>query len=346
MTTSTNSGEADTSELGGIESATDAFLASFKLPADAEEPSEEETRKKPTTESEHSEPEETSEEHEDTPSDKEESEGEEETEQKPAKKSFVESDDVFVKVKVGDQELEVPVKDLKRLHGQEAALTRRSQEVAAERKAVQDKGLQYGAKLDRMIQTVTARANEYRKLDFIALAKDQHITADQLRALQDEARQVFEEEAFLKGELKNVSETVQKEQQETMINRAKECVKTVQDQASPFHIEGFDQKSYNSLKEFALKSGIDEATVNGIVDAPILKLLHMAYLYAQTKTGAKVPTKVVTKTAKKIVKTSNTPPSKASTTSQKAKDAMKSLKAKGSVDAATDAFLARWETEE
>src|SRR5262249_47659052 len=136
--TSTNSGEAN-SELSGIDSAADAFLASFKLPADAEnQPSDEETRKKPSEEQ--PEPEQTEEGSDASPEQTEEGAEEGETEKAPKRKYAEE--DAYAKVKVGDQELEVSVKDLKRLHGQEAALTRRSQEVAAERKATQDKALQ------------------------------------------------------------------------------------------------------------------------------------------------------------------------------------------------------------
>jgi hypothetical protein len=336
--TATSTGAADTSELGGIETATDAFLASFKLPADAEnQPSDEETRKKETPPSEQPEPKET-----ETTSDESPEGGEEETEgEDKAKKKYVEEDDVYTKVKVNDQEHEVSVKDLKRLFGQEAALTRRSQEVAEQRKSVENKSLQYGAKLDRLVQSVTNRANEYRKVDFISLARDPNIHPDQLRTLQDEARKVFEEEAFLKGELNEVVQTAQKEQQDALLNRARECVKTLSDQASPYHIDGWGQKTYDDLRSFATNEGVDKEIVNGIVDAPVLKLLHMAMLYKQG--ASKVTTTVVNKTPKKIVKTSNTAAPPAAKATAKQKDAMKTLKSKGSVDAATDAFLARWE---
>src|SRR5262245_23738397 len=74
--------------------------------------------------------------------DDEESEGGEDDENdadeddKPKRKFADDSDETYVKVKEGDTEHEVKVSDLKRLFGQEAALTRRSQEVAAERETV------------------------------------------------------------------------------------------------------------------------------------------------------------------------------------------------------------------
>jgi hypothetical protein len=57
-----------------------------------------------------------------------------EDEDKPSKKYADDNDDTYVKVKVGDKEEEVKVNDLKRLYGQEASLTRKSQEVAEIRK--------------------------------------------------------------------------------------------------------------------------------------------------------------------------------------------------------------------
>src|SRR5271166_5311278 len=121
-----------TTALDSESAVADAFLDRLK---DAEKPSEgdegEETE----------ETEEVAEETEDTPSEDEaeadedaqdepSEEAEEETEEKPKSKKYADDSDTYVKVKVGEEEHEVAVKDLKRLWGQEASLTKKSQEVA------------------------------------------------------------------------------------------------------------------------------------------------------------------------------------------------------------------------
>lgn len=342
MTTTTIAGVADTENppLGIDDNDTAAAFLSRLVPdkdADAskKKPSETEVEK-PDTESEQEAPEETEETSEETPEETEETEEAEETEKK---KTYVDSDEVFVKIKVGDQELDVPVKDLKRLHGQEAALTRKSQDVAERHKAVEQQQVMYAAGLDRMIKLATAEADEFRKVNFLALAKDPNINAEQLTLLQNEAQKVFEKEAFLKGELHQFVDAVTKDSQTKMATQARETVKVLSDKTSPLHIEGWNQQVYNDLRAFAVKQGLDKNTVDNLVDAPAFKLLHMAMMYS--KGASKVVTTKSTKgSPKKIVKTSSSPSQSSNVKPAQQAKAMKALQKKGSVENAANAFLA------
>jgi hypothetical protein len=344
MTTTTDTGVADTTEVGGVANAAEALLARF-LPEKTDAASQSSEKKQVET----PEPSEPTEEHETTEETSDESpegaegdEGSEENDQQVEKK-YVDNDEAFVKIKVGDEELEVPVKDLKRLHGQEAALTRKSQEVADQRKAVEAQQTQYAAKLDRMVKAATAKADEFRKLNFFALAKDPNISAEQLNILETEARKAFEEETFLKGDLKEFVDAVQKDQQTKLADTARETVKVLSDEKSPLHIKGWNQTVYNDLRSFAKELGVPANIVDNLVDAPSLKILHMALMYK--KGASKVSTQAVNKTAKKIVKTTRTsaPSSKPVAEQQKA---MKVLKKAGRVQDAANAFLAGWATDE
>jgi len=193
-----------------------------------------------------------------------------------------------------------------------------------------------------LVKRAEAKANQYRQFNFLALAKDPNISAEELTALQDEAGRAFEEERFLKAELNNFVGAVQQQQREVLAKTAAETVKVLSDPKSPLHIEGWSEKTYDDLRSFAISEGVDKSIVNNVVDAPIIKLMHMAMLYKRGAT--KVATVKVDKTPKKIVKTSNTPAPQGNGKPAKAKQAMTALRQKGSVDNAAAAFMARWDT--
>lgn len=326
--------EINTGDLG--DDATDAFLKSFIAP-DPDKPASEEGEKdtKPATpaepkETEGSEPEapETSED-----------EGEED---KPTTKKYVEDDGIFVKVKVGEEEHEVPVKDLRRLFGQEAALTKKSQVVAeAQRKADQETAKAL-ASLDVLLKRAQERSKPFRELDFLQAAKS--LSDDDLKVLRTEAQRAFEEETFLQNELNGFMQTIQVQQHQARAATAQQTIKTLADQASPYYIEGWNQKTYDELRHFAIGEGLDANLVNNIIEAPALKLLHMAMQYK--KGASKTVTQKTKKTPTKIVKTSQSPAARAPTSVTKKKEADARLRREGSQDAAVDAFLARMTAEE
>src|SRR5690348_14337033 len=65
---------------------------------------------------------------------------------------LLENLDTKVKIKIGDEERTVSVKDLTRLYGQEAALTKKSQEVSELRKKTEDEGTRYVAASEAMLK--------------------------------------------------------------------------------------------------------------------------------------------------------------------------------------------------
>lgn len=350
MMTTTSSGVADT-EINtslGLDGTAEAFLSRF-LP----EGDEDASKKKPSddTGKASKEAESTDDENDDTPEasddDRPEDDGDDEgsdaeTDEKPKAKKYVDDDETFTRIKVDDKDIEVPVKDLKRLFGQEAALTRKSQEVAEQRKAVETEQQKYAASLDVLMMRATERANQYRQFNFLALAKDPNISAEELTALQSEAQRALEEERFVRGELGNFVTAVQQQQQKQLAETAQHTVKALSDPKSPLHIEGWNEKLYGDLRSFAVGEGIDAHTVNNIVEAPVIKLLHMAMMYKRGAT--KVTTVKADKTPKKIVKTSSSPTPQSDNKASKAKKALKALQSKGTIDNAANAFMSRWDS--
>jgi hypothetical protein len=235
--------------------------------------------------------------------DAEETEGETEETTEDDEKKYAESDDIFVKVKVGDEEHEVPVKDLKRLFGQEAALTRKSQEVAAKTKEVEASQAKNIAALDVLVKRAQEAANPYRQINWAGLMKDPAVSPQEVSALQEAARAAFENETFLTTQLDNFMGEVTKQQQATHVQAARDCVKALTTEDSPTYIKGWNESMYNDIRSFAVEQGLNQQMVNQLTDPAAFKMMHMALQFHR---GAqKVVTTKVNKAPKKIVK-SNT----------------------------------------
>jgi hypothetical protein len=322
----------------------DAFLKLW----DAEEPSKKEDKEGETeaNKAEDTEDETTTNETEgdaedaETPSeDADETEGE--AEETKAEKKYADDEGTYVKVKVGEEEHEVAVKDLKRLFGQEASLTKKSQEVAERTKAAEYAQAKSLAALDVMVKRAQEAANPYRNVNWAALMKDPNIAAEDVTALQEAARAAFENETFLTGQLDGFMQEVQAQQAAAQAQSAQLCIKALTDEKSPTFIKGWDQKLYNDMRSFAVEMGANAQMVNNLVDPAAFKLIHMAMQFH--KGAQKVVTQKVNKAPKKIVKASTTsaPPNKdAGRSIDRNKAVAKMKKAGGNLESAQDAFLA------
>lgn len=262
---------------------------------------------------------------------------EEDAEEKEAPRKYAE-DDSYFKLKVGDEELEVAAKDLKRLYGQEAALTQRSQVLAEQRKKAEEETTKAVASLNLLMTRATERAAPFKNIDFYKAA--QELTPDQMQNLRQEAMQRFEEENFLRNELKGFMETLKAKQEEAIETQAKEAVSQLTDPASPFYLEDWGDKLYDQLCEFAVHNGLKQEVVEQLTDAPVFKLLHQAMLY-QKGAKAVVVTKKVNKEPKKIMKGTSAPAAR-TPDSDKEKAASQRLRRTGSTEDAAEVFLARW----
>lgn len=336
-----------------VDSLANAFLTDPDGDDDAHnEPSDEVKKKKPA-DTNTDEDEDADDASEETPEDEGDDEGEgednedgkEDETDEGSKKKFADDDDAtYVKVKVGDEEHEVKVSDLKRLWGQESALTRRSQEVATAKKTYDDGMQQNVAAYNVLMQRAAARAEEYRKLPWMQLMKDPTVPPDQLQALQAEAAKAVEEETFLKQEIGGFMKKVQDAQSADRQKAAQECIKAINDTASPHHIKGWNEALYNDIRSFATAQGINPELVNGLTDPGAIKVLHMAMQFAKGKT--KVVTTKVKKSPTKIVKNSaSAPAARSSSKDVTTKSAVAKARKTGSMDDAVSAFEALLDAE-
>ncbi len=244
------------------------------------------------------------------------------------------SDDAKVRVSVDGAEHEVSVKDLKRLWGQEASLTRKSQEVAEQRKVIDTKRSQYETALNTMYQKAVERAKPYAQIDFALAAKN--LSSEDYAALKKDAQTAFEEVRYFEQEMTQHVERQSKEAQESHKKAAEEAVKQITDESSPFHIPGWSEDVYADLREYGVKMGIPREVMDNSTSAPSFKILWMAQQYEK---GKQVATQKKTKVVGK--KTLNAKGPK-ETGDDRVIERMNRLKKSGSVDDAATVLLERW----
>jgi hypothetical protein len=343
---------SDGTTLESEQDIVSAFEELFK-DKDAETPSEEESDEGKPEAKEAEENEEASddeandetEDAEDEPSEDDEGdEGETEDDDADAKKitkKYADDEGTYVKVKVGDEEHEVPVKDLKRLFGQEASLTKKSQEVAAKAQLAEANSAKALTALDVMVKRAQEAAKPYREINWAGLMKDPNVSAEVVQALQAEAKAALDNETFLTGQMDAFMQHIRQQQAETQRTAAAEAIKSLTTEGSPNYVKGWNNDLYNGIREFAVSQGLSRDMVNQLTDPAAFKMLHMAMQFH--KGSQKVVTKKVNKSPKKIVKssTSSAAPSKAGTQLVKRKDALaKQKKAGGNMASTVDAFEA------
>lgn len=275
-------------------------------------------------------PEETQED-EDQEDDSEEQEEETEEDDESSEEEKVLDDDAVVEIKVDDENLKVSVKDLKRLYGQEAALTKKSQQVALKRKEVEAQSTKLNATLERMYQKAAEKWEPYSKVDMLVAAKT--LDAEEFTALRQAANAAYEEFQYITKEVDGYIKETQQQQQAQLQEAAKEAVKVLKEA-----IPGWNQELYGKIINYGVSQGMDPDVMNNLVDPVALQLLHKARLYDE---GKKVVTKKKVNTPKKVMKPTANPTEKF--TSDKKIKAAQKFRQTGDVEDAVDVFLSRWE---
>jgi hypothetical protein len=303
---------------------------------DADEPSEDEDEETDNEDEGQDEPEDSDD---DTDEDQssEEDEGSDEDEGKDEKKDKkVLKDDAFVKVKVGDEEHSVPVKDLTRLYGQEKALTQKSMEVAETRKQLQEAGERHVAAAEGLMKRAAAAYEPYSQVDWGLAVKE--LTTEEYTALRAEATNAYQNYKFYEQELDGYIGEARKFQESERIATAQKTLKALQDPQSG--IKGFNKDTYVSLRDYAVSTGMSAEAFGSIVDEVPLRLMHKAMLYDK---GLKAVTKKVEKKSTKIVKArSNSQVSRETFSKSTKSDPMKQFVRSGESEDAEAVLMSRW----
>lgn len=250
---------------------------------------------------------------------------------------------VFTKVKVGEEEHDVSVKDLKKLFGQETALTQRSMQLAETRKKLETAEATQLASQNLLLQRANARWSQFEKIDFIELARDPRVPKDQYEYVRAQAQAAWDEKQFLEQGTNELMKTVNDRYQQQMVAAAQSTIKELADPASPNYIEGWSNDLYNDLRVFAINAGVAKDVVNAIVDAPVVRLLRDAQLYRAGK-SANVKTEVKNKQVTRVIKTTKNSAAVSKGPGGNQTRAMAKLRKTGEVDDAASAFFEGFKT--
>ncbi len=241
-------------------------------------------------------------------------------------------DGAVVEVTVDGQTHKVSVNDLKRLYGQEAALTRKSQEVADLRKVAQQQEQKYVAAMSKLVENAEQQWKPYSEIDW--LVAPQNMRPEDFKQLREDAKAAYENYQFLTQNLDGYMQEQNQAQQTMQQESFQEAVKAAQEILSDpaKGIPNWSKQTYDGIREYALSEGMPADAVNSIIDPVALKVLWKA---SQFEAGKKVATtKKAKASAKKVTK------SKGNTGATSVSKAKARLQQTGSFDDAYAALIA------
>jgi len=275
----------------------------------------------------------------------EEDDNEDEEDDDTTEEVEVASDDTVVEIKVNGETKQVSVKDLKRLAGQEASLTKKSQDLAEQRKTTDENFVRTTVSYQKLLERAQERLKPYADMDMM-IAQSQMDT-ETFAQLRQDARQAEEDVKFLEEESNALLQDMQAKQQSAVQAAAKDCIRVLEDT-----IPDWGNEMYNDIRTYAVKNGLPQNQVDQYTDPNVIMLLNKARLYDETKATAqskKAKAKVTKKTKKtKVLSSKKSPPTKTQIKKANAQRAQEKLrnnpKYGGGMDDIADALMARWES--
>ena len=256
-----------------------------------------------------------------------------------AEESLELTDDSMVEISVDGETKQASLKDLKRLYGQEASLTKKSQETSARRKeadqALERTSIQY----QKMLERAEKQWDPYSKVDMLLAAKQ--MSDDDFAQLRNEARVAEENLKFLKEESNSFYDGYKQDQAKQQQLQAQECIKTLS-----ADVPDWSNELYNSIRTYAVSQGFQSDQVDQYVDPSVIKILNKARLYDQSKKTA--ATKRVAKPPVKVLRSKKAPASSQDAKQAKTAAALKRMQEgsqlSGNLDDIAEVLLSRWET--
>ena len=278
----------------------------------------------------------------------EETPDDEETEEDPVEKpededdaeeSLELTDDSMVEISVDGETKQASLKDLKRLYGQEASLTKKSQETSARRKEADQALERTSVQYQKMLERAEKQWDPYSKVDMLLAAKQ--MSDDDFAQLRNEARVAEENLKFLKEESNSFYDGYKQDQAKQQQLQAQECIKTLS-----ADVPDWSNELYNSIRTYAVSQGFQQDQVDQYVDPSVIKILNKARLYDQSKKTA--ATKRVAKPPVKVLRSKKAPASSQDAKQAKTAAAIKRMQEgsqlSGNLDDIAEVLLSRWET--
>ena len=265
----------------------------------------------------------------------EDSETKEEAEEETEEVSL--SDDTLVELLVDGETKQASLKDLKRLYGQEASLTRKSQETANQKKEANEAMQRADASLQAMLKRAQDRYKPYQEVDMLLASRQ--MEAEDFAALRQEAQAAESDLKFLTEEANSYYGEIQQKQLVQQQVQAKECIEVLKRD-----VPDWSTDLYNEIRSHAISNGLPEDSVNNYTDPSVIKILHKAMMFDQ---GKKVAKAKKAKAPTKVLRSKKAPPTKTDIKISKKNEMQNRLRANQSgvtdLDDIADALMANWD---
>ena len=250
------------------------------------------------------------------------------------------SDDQIVDIAVNGESKQVSVKDLKRLYGQEASLTKKSQDLATQRKQSEEQLAQTQMSYQKLLERAEARYKPYADIDMLVASRE--MDAETFSQLRQDAKQAEDDLKFLQEESGQLVSQAQQQHQQATREAAADCVKVLQEQ-----LPDWGNELYSDIRDYAVKSGLPKDQVDQYTDPQVIMLINKARLYDKSKetaTSKKAKAKLKkSKSGKKVLSSKKAPPSKKSIQKANKQKQMDMLSGAKDLDDIADALMSRWE---
>ena len=259
----------------------------------------------------------------DAPEDDDEDEKEEADPKAPAV-----SDDQEIEVTVNGETQKVTIGSLKRLAGQEAQLTRVSQEA-------HNVGRRATAALQAAIETVGEDLKPYEDVDWLVLQGE--LSPEEFAWHRENAGKAKRRYDALLGQARQAGEALEASQSADRDRQAQAASAELQRD-----VPDWSPALYQEIMRFGVSAGLDENDVSQITSAPVIKLLRKAMLYDK---GAKATADKVRSAPTRRVRSGkgDLGASAPGQSAAKAANSMKRLKSgAGSNEDAMAVLMSRW----
>lgn len=194
-------------------------------------------------------------------------------------------DEAEVEVPVGDEKHKVKIKDLKRLFGQEAALTQKSQKLADQRKQVDEVGRAHSAALEVLYNRALEQFKPFKDIDW--LSEQGRMDAEEFAALRSAAQRSFKDVNFFQEELGKLTKQQAEAAQREAVKQAQESLPVIKERfKSELSVDWSDQV-YRGLLDYAVNAGLDRDVAYNLSDPAALVLIHKAQAYDNAKAKLK-----------------------------------------------------------
>lgn len=233
------------------------------------------------------------------------------------------ADDAVIKFTVDGEEQTATVGALKRLAGQEVALTRKSQEVDLV-------GGRAAAALQVALNSALEDVQPYQDVDWLTLQSE--VDPETFKWHRENAVRASKRYQSLVEQAQGFEQALQERQRADFERRSAETK-----QALATDVPGWNDSLDNEVRAYGIAQGLEAGDVAKIANAPVLKLLHKAMLYDR---GAKAAAVKVKEAPAKVLRSSARDSSTAKTTDTR--KAEQRLSRSGSDADAMAVLMGRW----